>query len=154
MLAAGVIGSGRSMAAALAAGAAGVRIGTRFVAAEEAQAHPDYVRALISARPEDTIHTGVYSADWPDAPHRVLRSCVDAAQALNPDAEIGSFDWYGQPARVRRFECMTIDHTATGNIAAMPHWAGESVGNVTMTQPAATIVHELADETERLLARW
>lgn len=38
------------MAAMLAAGADGVRIGTRFVASEEAGLHPIYTEALIAAR--------------------------------------------------------------------------------------------------------
>ena len=38
--AAGGIGSGRAMAAVLAAGADGVRVGTRFLAVQEAEAHP------------------------------------------------------------------------------------------------------------------
>src|SRR5258707_350374 len=42
VLAAGGIGTGRAMAAALAAGADGVRVGTRFVAAVEAAVHPEY----------------------------------------------------------------------------------------------------------------
>jgi nitronate monooxygenase len=82
VLGAGGIGTGRSMAAALAAGAEGVRVGTRFVAAEEANAHPEYVRALVEARAGDTVYTGVFSVGWPDAPHRTLRSAVEAAQAF------------------------------------------------------------------------
>jgi NAD(P)H-dependent flavin oxidoreductase YrpB (nitropropane dioxygenase family) len=72
MLARG-IGSGRATAAALAAGADGVRVGTRFVAAEEAGAHPVYVRALIEAQAEDTVYTKAFSSRWPNAPHRALR---------------------------------------------------------------------------------
>jgi NAD(P)H-dependent flavin oxidoreductase YrpB (nitropropane dioxygenase family) len=49
VLAAGGIGTGRAMAAALGAGAAGVRVGTRFVAATESEAHPAYVDALLAA---------------------------------------------------------------------------------------------------------
>src|SRR5947208_9378261 len=44
VVAAGGIGSGRAMAASLAAGAAAVRVGTRFVAATEAEAHPAYLQ--------------------------------------------------------------------------------------------------------------
>jgi hypothetical protein len=36
----------------------------------------------------------------------------------------------------------------------MPHWAGESVDGIKRVQPAAEIVHELADEAEKLLRRW
>ena len=55
VLAAGGIGSGRALAAVLAAGADGARMGTRFVAAAESDAHPDYVAALIAAGPADTV---------------------------------------------------------------------------------------------------
>ncbi|HEV2457564.1 MAG TPA: nitronate monooxygenase, partial [Ktedonobacterales bacterium] len=79
VLAAGGSGSGRALAAALAAGAAGVRVGTRFVASPEADAHPIYVQALIAAQPEDTVYTTAFSNGWPDAPHRVLRASVEAA---------------------------------------------------------------------------
>ena len=57
VLAAGGIGTGRAMATALAAGADGVRVGTRFVAAAEAAAHPEYVAALIAAEAQDTVYT-------------------------------------------------------------------------------------------------
>ena len=49
VVAAGGIGTARAVAAALAAGAAGVRVGTRFLAAEEAATHPRYLQALIGA---------------------------------------------------------------------------------------------------------
>src|SRR5215510_15257727 len=49
VLAAGGIGTGRAMAAARAAGADGVRVGTRFVASVEADTHPIYTDALIAA---------------------------------------------------------------------------------------------------------
>src|SRR2546428_9641771 len=53
VVAAGGIGTGRAMAAALAAGASAVRVGTRFVAAEEAGTHPAYVDRLIAAEAKD-----------------------------------------------------------------------------------------------------
>ena len=71
VLAAGGIGTGKAMAAALAAGADGVRVGTRFVAATEAGAHPTYVAALIAAQAEDTEYTAAFSVGWRNAPHRV-----------------------------------------------------------------------------------
>src|SRR5439155_654477 len=55
VVAAGGIGSGRAMAASLAAGAAAVRVGTRFVAATEAEAHPAYLEKLIAAEAKDSV---------------------------------------------------------------------------------------------------
>ena len=154
VLAAGGISSGRAMAAALAAGADGVRVGTRFVAAVEAEAHPEYVRALIAANPGDTVYTEAYSTNWPNAPHRVLRSCIEAANLVKEGEIVGYLDWYGTPDPIHRFDCAAIDRSATGNIAAMPHWAGQGVGAVRRVEPAAEIVQELAGEAERLLDQW
>ena len=41
----------------------------------------------------------------------------------------------------------------TGDIEALPNWAGQSVGLVTRTQPAAEIVAELVADAERILAK-
>jgi nitronate monooxygenase len=155
VLAAGGIGSGRAMAAALAAGADGVRVGTRFVAAEEAGAHPAYVRALIAAEAQDTIYTDVFSVGWPDAPHRCLRSSVEAAQAFQGEVVGEGLDHVsGKRFSIDRFKCLVITEATSGAIAAMPHWAGESVDGIKKVQPAAEIVHELAGDAERLLRRW
>src|SRR2546425_5398719 len=51
VLAAGGIGSGRAMAAAVAAGGSGVRVGTRFIVGQEAEAHPHDPKGLSGAGP-------------------------------------------------------------------------------------------------------
>jgi NAD(P)H-dependent flavin oxidoreductase YrpB (nitropropane dioxygenase family) len=155
VLAAGGIGTGRAMAAALAAGAEGVRIGTRFVAAEETEAHPTYVSALIAAEAVDTVYTDVFSYNWPNAPHRALHSCVEAAQAFEGDV-VGQRFWpdTGEWEPVHRFQSLGVRNTATGAIEAMSLWAGESVGGIKRVQPAGEIVRELAEESEKLLRRW
>jgi len=155
VLAAGGMGSGRSLAAVLAAGADGARIGTRFVAAEEAEAHPRYVEALIAARPTDTLRSDTFALDFPGAPHRALRSSIAAVEAFQGDVVGEVFrPSDGDRVPVRRFQKLTITRHVSGAIEAMPHWAGESVGGVTGIQPAAEIVRELTDEAERLLRRW
>lgn len=58
VVAAGGIADGRGMAAALALGAEGVQMGTRFLASEEAPVHPNYKRAVLEAGDRDTIVTG------------------------------------------------------------------------------------------------
>jgi nitronate monooxygenase len=149
VLAAGGIGTGRAMAAALAAGADGVRVGTRFVAAAEAAVHPEYVAALIAAEAQDTAYTEVFSVGWPDAPHRVLRSCIAAAEAFQGHVigETSRLD--GTRLQIVRFQVGVPDKTTTGAIGAMSLWAGESVGAVKRVQPAAEIVQELVEEAER-----
>jgi NAD(P)H-dependent flavin oxidoreductase YrpB (nitropropane dioxygenase family) len=155
VLAAGGIGSGRGMAAVLAAGADGARLGTRFVAAEEARAHPTYVNALIAAEAGDTVYTEAFSFGWPDAPHRCLRSCVEAATAFDGDVVGERFvASYQKRMPVHRFESLGVTDDATGEIEAMSLWAGESVSGVKRNQPAAAIVTELVEEAEALLKRW
>jgi len=69
VVAAGGIGTPRAMAAALAAGADGVRVGTLFLATPEADVHPEYVEALLGAGAADTVLTTTFSVMWPDAHH-------------------------------------------------------------------------------------
>src|SRR5579885_2478329 len=54
VLASGGIADGRGLAAALALGAEGVEMGTRFVATRECRAHPAYKQALVAASETDT----------------------------------------------------------------------------------------------------
>jgi NAD(P)H-dependent flavin oxidoreductase YrpB (nitropropane dioxygenase family) len=151
VVAAGGLGSGRAVAAVLAAGAAAARVGTRFVAAEEADAHPAYVDALIAAGPEDTVLTTTFSTLWPDAPHRVLRDCIEQA-ALCADEFVATIEGGdGSVLPVPRLAPPSPQRGARGNIAAMAHYAGQSVGEVRRRQPAAAIVEELMGPARRLL---
>jgi len=153
VVAAGGIGTARSMAAALAAGADAVRVGTRFVAAVESNAHPDYVAALVDAGAADTVLTERFSVMWPDAPHRVLRSAVAAAEAC-VDEVVGEMEIGGVRRPLPRFAVPCPTRGTTGTIAAMALYAGESVGAVRGITPAADIVHELSDGAEQLLFHW
>jgi nitronate monooxygenase len=154
VLAAGGIGTARAMAGALAAGADGVRVGTRFVASNEAWVHPGYKQGLIDAQARDSLYTRVFSVGW-DAPHRVLRSAVAAAEAFEGDIVGERVQWWdGARVPVRRFAPGMPFEGTTGAVEAMALWAGESVGGVTQVQPAADIVRELAEGAECLLRRW
>lgn len=141
MLAAGGIGSGRDAAAAMADGASGVRLGTRFAAATESGAHWLYVQALINAAASDTVITEVFSRNWQNAPHRVLRSCIAAALAHDGEV-VGQTDGRA----VQRFSGAEPLKSTTGAIEAMCLYAGESVGDVKRVQPASEIVEELLAE--------
>ena len=152
VVAAGGIGTARAMAAALAAGADAVRVGTRFVVTEEADTHPEYAHALVAAGPDDTVLTTTFSFMWPDAPHRVLRSCIDAAEGFDGDT-VGEAVMAGQRMPVPHLAPPCPGRETTGTIGAMALYAGQSVGAVTKVQAAADIVHELADGAEALLKR-
>jgi nitronate monooxygenase len=152
VVAAGGIGSARAAAAALAAGADAVRVGTRFVAAQEADTHPDYADALVRARAEDTVLTTAFAVMWPDAPHRVLQSCVDRAQSLDVDT-VGEVEIGGTTVPVPRLSVLAPTGATTGSVDAMALYAGESVTDVTGVVPARDIVLEIAIGAEELLRR-
>jgi len=143
VVAAGGIGSARSVAAVLAAGAAGARVGTRFLAAVEADVHPEYLAALAGAAAEDTVLTTAFGAMWPDAPHRVLRCCVEAAEACT-DPVLGETGVGDRRFPVMRLSSSPPVRSTTGRIDAMALYAGQSVAMVGRAMPAADIVAELA----------
>jgi len=58
VVAAGGFFDGRGLVAALALGAVGVQMGTRFIVAKECKVHPAYKQAVIAARDRDTVVTG------------------------------------------------------------------------------------------------
>jgi NAD(P)H-dependent flavin oxidoreductase YrpB (nitropropane dioxygenase family) len=153
VVAAGGIATARAMAAALAAGADGVRVGTRFLATPESGAHPDYVAALLAAGDEDTVLTTRFSIGWPDAPHRVLASAVAAVEEFDGEV-VGALTVDGEPQPLPRFAARTPSREVTGAVGAMALYAGQGVGHVNEIKDVADIVTELADEAERLLRRW
>jgi nitronate monooxygenase len=138
VVATGGIGTRDRVAALLAAGASAVRVGTRFVAAEESDAYPEYIARLIAATAQDTVITEAFGANWPNAPHRVLRAAVMAAERLGDGAiaVAGSQE-------IGRFHSMPPTRQVRGEIAAMALYAGQSVDAVTAVQPAHDIVAEL-----------
>ena len=152
VIAAGGIGNARIAAAAFAAGADAVRVGTRFVATREADAHPDYAAALVEARAEDTILTDAFSVMWPDAPHRVLRSCVDRAHALDADT-VGEVEISGTSMPVPRLSVHVPTRTTTGSVDAMALYAGESVADIAGVVSARDVVVEITGGAEELLRR-
>lgn len=150
VVAAGTIGTGADMAAALAAGAAAVRIGTRLVASSESLAHPRYKEALMAAEAEDTVLTDAFDREWPGAPHRVLRTSLEEATRFQ--GEVVAENVIGDlRTPVHRFSTAPPSVYAEGAVEAMALYAGESVGGVHEIQSVADIVRELCEEAGKLL---
>lgn len=146
VVAAGGIATARGVAAALAAGASGVRVGTRFIAAAESDAHPDWVDAVVDARAEDAVVSDAFNAGLvPPGPHRVLKRAIEAAEALPEGEPAALLRMAGAEIPVPRFGPQPPTRESTGATAAMALYAGQSAGAVTRIQPAAEIVAELAE---------
>jgi nitronate monooxygenase len=138
LLASGGLGSAAQVRQAMSLGADAVRIGTRFLAALEADTHPVYLDLLMQATEDDTEHCGLFDVGWPDAPVRVLASAAAAARLPGPDP-VGELAGRALPRR----GTTPPSRSTTGQIEAMALYAGTSVGGITKPQTAAHIIHEL-----------
>ncbi|MQY30073.1 hypothetical protein NRB56_56710 [Nocardia sp. RB56] len=148
VLAAGGIGDGRGLAAALALGAAGALIGTRFQASPEALVSEEIGKALLAADGEDTEINRTLDiargAPWPaNYPARTLRNAF-LERWRDRDEELR-----GSPEALREYR----EAAARGDVSVIPVWAGQAVGLVADIEPAADIVAAIAAEAERTLAR-
>lgn len=93
---------------------------------------------MVAASASDTVLTTTFGVNWPDAPHRVLRSAVEAACA-HRDAVVAHVG----DREITRFGSMPPTRTTVGDVRAMALYAGFSVDHVRGIRPAREIVAEL-----------
>lgn len=136
LLAAGGIGSGPSLAAALLAGADGAWLGTAFLATNEAvEIDDDYKAAIVASDGGDTVFTRAYDIasglPWPPAiGERVRRDAF-------------TDEWAGREAELRR-----VREDVTPGRAVL---YGQSARFVESVVPAAEVVRRISADAERLL---
>jgi nitronate monooxygenase len=139
----------------IAAGAAGGRIGTAFIATYESGAHPLYEQAIVDAYLGDTAISDVFSTQRPlcatSPRHRVLRACVDAVNAL-PDAQVGEALFGRKSASLRKGSPLSPSATPTGHIEAMAMYASDAAAAVDAIRPAAEVLTWLCEGAEQLLS--
>ena len=149
VLAAGGIGSGRQIAAALAMGAAGVWTGSIWLTVQEAEAPPAQVEALLKATSKDTVR----SRSFTGKPCRMLRNdWTDAWEAADAPKPLG------MPLQFM----VTSEAVARGHRYAdkarkvMFNPVGQVVGRMNAVQPVKDVVYQLVQEylesVERLQA--
>jgi enoyl-[acyl-carrier protein] reductase II len=145
VVAAGGIVDGRGVVAALALGAQGAIIGTRFIATPEATAARQYREALVKAEQDETVRTRCYSGK----PLRSLRNPYIA-------------EYEAEPGRIKRFpEQLMI----SAQRQVMAYWnaeadpaktcfpAGQGVGAFREIKPAAEVLREIVAGAEAVLRR-
>jgi nitronate monooxygenase len=148
VLAAGGIADGRGVAAALALGAAGALIGTRFQATAEARVHPSISQAIVEGRGEDTERSTVLDivrgSRWP--------AKYTARTLGHPflDQWRGREDELAADADARR---AYRDGVARGDLPPLPVWASEAVDLINDLPSAADLVGTLVAQAEDALAR-
>jgi nitronate monooxygenase len=151
VMAAGGIVDHRGVAAAIALGAQGVWVGTRFLAAEEANIHPKYQELIIGSNGDDTLYSEIFDLGWPRAALRTLqnsttRRWIAAGRPFSP-ARPGEGDIVAQRADgsgIPRYSFSSPTRVISGDAEAMALYAGEAVGLVRERQAAAKIITELA----------
>jgi nitronate monooxygenase len=162
VLAAGGIGNGRGLVAALSLGAQAVSLGTRFLCSEEALATPAYKERVVQSTAEDTVYTTLFNVGW-EAPHRVLRNKAvaewEAAGCPRPGQRPGEGTIIGTAPKgdtllevVRYASSSYPTRGFTGDIDYAVLYAGESCSLVHDIKPAAQIVRDLVHEAEDVIA--
>ena len=148
VLAAGGIVDGRGLAAALALGADGVLMGTRFLATPEAPIHPRYRDAIVGADESTTIRTESFDRAtgmvWPGAEMRAIRNRFLADWAHRPDAA---------GAHAAELGPQLMQALGAGDMDIFPAMAGQGCGLIADVRPAAEIVRKTVSEAEAVLRR-
>ena len=159
VVAAGGITDGRGLAAIRTLGAGAAWMGTRFVASEEAPAHPDWKARLIGAAETDTFYSSLFDVGWPDAPHRTLRNqTIDdwlAAGSPPPGTRPGEGEVLAtrpDGSQAVRYSSVSARDSMVGRIDDLSLWCGQGVALVKEILPAAEIVRRTVAEAEAILA--
>jgi nitronate monooxygenase len=143
VVAAGGIMDGRGLAAALALGAQGVQMGTRFLVAAESGAPEGYRRRVREARDTDTVITRAVSG----RPARGLPNrLVAALEAAGPPA-------LGYPRQAAASGGLRSAAAAADRPDLIALWAGQAAGLASGSPAAAEIVAEVVAEAAALLRR-
>ncbi|XP_038995910.1 NADH:quinone reductase-like isoform X2 [Hibiscus syriacus] len=157
IIAAGAIVDARGYVAALALGAKGICMGTRFLSTHESYAHATYKQKLIEL--DKTEYTDVFGrARWPGAPHRVLQTpffcdwkSLPAEENESNQLVIGRSIIHGVEKDIRRFSGTVPNPTTTGDIESMVMYAGQSVGLIKEIIPAEEVVKRLVEGAQLLI---
>jgi enoyl-[acyl-carrier protein] reductase II len=149
VVAAGGIFDGRGLAAALALGADGVWVGTRFIATPEARSVRGYKEALLSAAEDGTVISRAYSGKT----MRVVRNDYTTFFEQHPD-ELRPFPGQlGRSIGDKAFHLGGDEDTPGVDPSQECYPAGQGVGAIERLVPAGELVHQFVAEAQTALAR-
>ena len=144
VVAAGGIVDGRGLVAALALGAQGAIVGTRFIATPEATAAQEYRQALLTARQDETVRTRCYSG-------KPLRSLMNPYIA----------EWETDPSRIQPFPEQLVLSSQRNVMAYFAEHAdpertcfpaGQGVGAIAAIKPAGEVLQDIVAQARRVLS--
>jgi NAD(P)H-dependent flavin oxidoreductase YrpB (nitropropane dioxygenase family) len=147
VLAAGGIGCGRQVAAALALGAAGVWMGSAWLATEEyarTTSAPVVTQAVLAATSSDTVRSRIYTGK----PARLLKNrWTDAWE------QPGAPEPLGMPLQNLLVSEAHQRLIRSGQPDVVPMPAGQIVGRITEVRPVADVMADLIKEADQTLDR-
>ena len=154
VLAAGGIGRGRQMAAAMALGAEGVWCGSVWLTTEEAETDPVVKEKFLAAKSADTVRSRARTGK----PARQLRSgWTDAWEQPGAPAPLPLPTQYrlSEPSLSRSAKAALAGNTKARELAT--YFVGQIVGSMNQVKPASRVVlemiEELIDATQELEAK-
>ena len=141
VIAAGGIGDGRGLVAALMLGAEGVQMGTRFVVAKESIVHSNYKEKLIKAKDIDSEVTGMSTGH----PVRSLRNKM-TKEYLRLEKEGASFE------ELEKLGLGALRRAVMeGDVVHGTVMAGQIAGMVSREQTCREMIEEIMAQAEKLL---
>ncbi len=141
VIAAGGIGDGRGIAAAISLGAQGVQVGTRFLLAEECGVHQNYKNKVKKASDTDTAVTGRKTGH----PVRVLKNKL-VTQFKELEKSNGTVEEMEQLGRGRLYKAAIEGDVDYGSVMS-----GQIAGLVNKEQSCEEIIIEMFDEAEKII---
>ena len=143
VIAAGGIGDGRGVAAAMMLGAVGAWIGTAFLATEEANILPHQKQALLDSSEEDTS----ISKSVTGKPARLIRNKWTQAYAES------GLEPLPMPFQSMVSGPVMAAGSAAGRLDIAPGFAGQGVGMIEKIRPAAEVLADIVAGAELALSR-
>ncbi|MBI3992230.1 MAG: nitronate monooxygenase [Candidatus Lambdaproteobacteria bacterium] len=145
VIAGGGIADGRGLVAALALGASGVWMGTRFIATREARGHDNYKHKLVEIGDEGTIVTRAHSGKTCRLVRNAFTDYWEAhAEQIQPHPH--QLAAVGHPASLKGRIEGDVEH------GVLP--AGQSVAMIHEVLPAGEVVRNVVREAERIIGAW
>lgn len=148
VLAAGGIADGRGLAAALALGADGVLLGTRFLASRESPLHPNFKQAIVDSDGHDSLLTEIPDIAagkvWPGAMSRSTRNRFIERWAGR--------EWALRQHRAEAF-ARVLAARKSGDIEEAPLSMGQDAGLIHDILPAGDIVANIARQAHEILTQ-
>lgn len=141
VIAAGGIGDGRGIAAAISLGAQGVQVGTRFLLAEECGVHQNYKNKVKKASDTDTAVTGRKTGH----PVRVLKNKL-VTQFKELEKSNGTVEEMEQLGRGRLYKAAVEGDVDYGSVMS-----GQIAGLVNKEQSCEEIIIEMFEEAEKII---